>query len=436
MSKLQVAEAVSAEECSGFQLPERVQLSLGEIAGDAKEGLLALAVSTGLAVLAETMEWEVERIVGPKGRHDSERTAKRHGRTRGEVTLGGRRVSVTRPRVRSADDEREVGLESYREFSGRDLLGEVVIERMLAGVSTRGYQRAGEPVGEAVEEQSRSVSKSAVSREFIRRARTALQELLSRRLDQLELVALMIDGIELDGVCHVVALGITIEGNKVPLGLWEGSTENTATATALLADLQDRGLGFDQPILCVVDGAKALSKAIRTVIGNRTPIQRCVQHKTRNVCEHLPRDQRPWVRAKLRAAWAQDDHAKALAALKALTRALDQKHPGAAASLREGMEETLTVTRLGIKGPLKRTLHSTNPIESMFDIVRATQRNVKRWHDGDMRQRWTACGMLEAERRFRRIKGKHQLARLAAALGHELHPPQPQPKEADTVQAA
>jgi putative transposase len=435
MSKLQVAEAVSAEEFSGFGLPEQVQLSLREIVGEAKEGLLALAVQTGLAVLQETMEWEVEQVVGPKGRHDRDRVAKRHGHARGEVTLGGRRVPVSRPRVRSADDSEEVSLDSYREFSSRDQLGEVVAERVLAGVSARSYRRAQEPVGSQVEEQSRSTSKSAVSREFIRRARTALSDLLSRRLDQLELVALMIDGIELAGCCHVVALGITIEGNKVPLGLWEGSTENTATATALLADLQDRGLGFDQPILCVIDGAKALAKAIRTVIGNRTPIQRCVQHKARNVCDQLPKDQRPWLRAKLRAAWAEEDHAKALASLKALARALDRKHPGAAASLREGLEETLTVTRLGLKGPLKRTLHSTNPIESMFKIVRDTQRNVKRWHDGDMRQRWTATGMLEAERRFRRIRGKHQLARLAVALGQELNP-QPQPQEADSVQAA
>ena len=431
MSKLQVVQEVSAEDVSGVELPECVQLSLREIAGGAREGLLALAVSTGLEVLQETMEWEVERLVGPKGRHDAGRVAKRHGHTGGEVTLGGRRVPVRRPRVRSADDSEEIGLESYREFSSRDQFGEVVAERVLAGVSARGYRRASEPVGSEVEKRSRSTSKSAVSREFIRRARTALQDLLSRRLDQLELVALMIDGIELDGFCHVVALGITIEGNKVPLGLWEGSTENTATATALLADLQDRGLGFDQPILCVIDGAKALAKAIRTVIGNRTPIQRCVQHKARNVCDQLPQDQRPWARAKLRAAWAEEDHAKALASLKALARALDRKYPGAGASLREGLEDTLTVTRLGITGPLKRTLHSTNPIESMFDIVRATQRNVKRWNDGDMRQRWTATGMLEAERRFRRIKGKHQLARLTAALARELNP-----QEVDTVKAA
>jgi putative transposase len=434
MSKLQVAEAVSAVDVGGLDLPDRIQLPLGEIVGGAREGLLALAVRVGLAVLQETMECEVDRVVGPKGRHDTGRVAKRHGHTRGEVTLGGRRVLVSRPRVRSADDRREVHLESYDEFTSRDPLSAVIVERMLAGVSTRQYRRTQEPVGREVEQECRSTSRSAVSREFIRRARTSLQELLARRLDQVELVALMIDGIELDERCHVVALGITIDGTKVPLGLWEGSTENATTVTALLADLQDRGLGFDQPVLCVIDGAKALSKAIRTVIGNHTPIQRCVVHKARNICDQLPKDQRPWVRAKLGAAWAEEDYPKALASLKALARALEHQHPTAAASLREGMQETLTVTRLGITGRLKRTLQCTNTIENLFSRVRRTQLNVKRWHDGDMRQRWTAAALLDAERNFRRTKGKDQLARLAAALSQELTHPQPQ--DTDIVNAA
>jgi transposase-like protein len=435
MSKLQVVEAGSAVDATaGLDLAEQIQLPLGGIVGDVREGLLALAVRVGLAVLQETMECEVERVVGPKGRHDKDRVAKRHGHTRGEVTLGGRRVPVRRPRVRSADDRHEVGLDSYREFTSRDPLSAVIAERVLAGVSTRQYRRTQEPVGREIEDECRSTSKSAVSREFIRRARTALQELLARRLDQLELVALMIDGIELDERCHVVALGVTIDGTKVPLGLWEGSTENATTVTALLADMQDRGLGFDQPILCVIDGAKALAKAIRAVIGNHTPIQRCVVHKARNVCDQLPKDQRPWVHAKLRAAWTEEDYAKALSSLKALARALERQYPAAAASLREGMPETLTVTRLGITGRLRSTLQSTNTIENLFSRVRRTQLNIKRWHDGDMRQRWTAAALLDAERNFRRIKGKHQLARLAAALGRELIHPQPQ--ETATVHAA
>lgn len=434
MSKLSVGEAASIEEVPGVELPEQIRLPLAGIAGDAREGLLAVAVQTGLAVLQEVMESEVEGVVGPKGRHDRDRVAKRHGRTRGEVTLGGRRVAVSRPRVRSADDRHELQLESYRQFASRDQLSEGVAERVLAGVSSRRYCQALEPVGSEVQENARSTTKSSVSREFIRRARTALGQLLSRRLDGFELVALMIDSIELADRCHVVALGICLDGTKVALGLWEGSTENATTVTALLSDLQERGLGLDQPILCVIDGAKALCKAIRAVIGNRTPIQRCVVHKARNVCDYLPREQRPWVRAKLRAAWDDTNYQRALASLKALARALDREHPGAAASLREGMLETLTVTKLGITGRLKRTLQSTNPIESLFSVVRRAQRNVKRWHNGDMRQRWTAVGILDAERNFRRIKGRDQLARLAASLGRELANPQPQ--EAASVHAA
>ncbi len=274
-----------------------------------------------------------------------------------------------------------------------------------------------------------SQSKSAVSRAFVERTRTALGELLARRLDELELAALMIDGNELDEVCHVVALGISRDGTKVPLGLWQGSTEN---ATALLADLQERGLRLEAEILCVLDGAKALRKAVRQVLGERTPVQRRIRHKERNVLGHLPDRERPWMRAKLRQVWSETNHERALQALRALAAGLDKSSPSAAASLREGMEERLTVTRLDVTGALKRTLESTNPVESMIELVRSTQRNVKRWRDGDMRQRWTAAGMLEAERHFRRVKGQRELAKLTAAIHRELHPTE----EAATVQAA
>ena len=421
-SKLQVVEVVEAEEVSGVQLPEHVQLSLGEIAGQAKEGLLALAVGTGLAVLHETMEWEVERLVGPKGRHDRDRTAKRHGHTPGEVTLGARRVPVSRPRVRTAEDTEEIGLDSYQEFATRDLLGGVVLERMLAGVSTRRSRRVDEPVGEQVRAEARSTSKSAVSRSFVAKTRTALEELLGRDLSDLELAVVMIDGIDLADVTHVVALGITTDGTKVPLSLREGSTENATVATALLSDLVDRGLRLSEEQLYVLDGAKALRKAVRDVAGTRALVQRCRIHKSRNVCGHLPDRERAWVRAKLRKAWSDPDHGRALATLNALAAQLVKVHPDAAGSLREGMEETLTLTRLGVTGTLLRTLSSTNCIESMFDTVRTTQRNVKRWRDGDMRLRWTAAGMAEAQRSFRRVKGHRDLPKLINAIHRELNP--------------
>ena len=435
-SKLHVVEVVEAEEqAAGLELPEHVQLSLAGIAGRAKEGLLALAVDAGLAVLHETMEWEVERLVGPKGRHDRERTAKRHGHTPGEVTLGARRVPISRPRVRTADDTAEVGLDSYQEFASRDLLGGVVLERMLAGVSTRKSRRVDEPVGEQVRAEARSTSKSAVSRSFVAKTRTALAELLGRDLSDLELAVVMIDGIDLADVTHVVALGITTDGTKVPLSLREGSTENATVATALLADLVDRGLRLSEDQLYVLDGAKALRKAVRDVAGPRALVQRCRIHKSRNVCGHLPERERPWVRAKLSKAWTDPDHTRALASLKALAAQLEKVHPDAAGSLREGMEETLTLTRLGITGTLERTLSSTNCIESMFDTVRTTQRNVKRWRDGDMRLRWTAAGMAEAQRGFRRVKGFRNLPKLTNAIHRELNPTVPT-EEAVTLIAA
>ena len=434
-SKLHVVEVVEAEQAVSLALPGHVQLSLGEIAGQAKEGLLTLAVSTGLAVLRETMEWEVERIVGPKGRHDRERTAKRHGHTPGEVTLGARRVQVSRPRVRTADDSEEIQLASYQEFASRDLLGQVMLERMLAGVSTRRSRRVDEPVGEQLKAEARSTSKSSVSRSFVAKTRTALAELLGQDLSDLELAVVMIDGIDLADVTHVVALGITTDGTKVPLSLREGSTENATVATALLADLVDRGLRLSDEQLYVLDGAKALRKAVRDVAGPKALVQRCQIHKSRNVCGHLPERERPWVQAKLSKAWADPDHARALASLKALAAQLEKVHPDAASSLREGMEETLTLTRLGVTGTLRRTLSSTNCIESMFDTVRTTQRNVKRWRDGDMRLRWTAAGMAEAQRGFRRVKGFRDLPKLIAAIRRELNPTVPT-EEAVTLIAA
>jgi putative transposase len=396
-------------------LPPRVQEALGELVGSAKEGLLALSVGVGLGVLAELLEEEVVDVVGAKGKHDSERTAVRHGHESGEVTLGGRRVQVERPRVRTADGRAEVRLATYEYFADRDPLSRSVLERMLAGVSTRRYRRTQEPVGAEVEQAARSTSRSSVSRTFVERTRAALGELMSRRLDDVRLAVMMIDGLELQGRCCVVALGITTEGVKIPLGLWEGSTENAAVATALLSDLVERGLDPEQGILFVVDGAKALRKAIRNVFG-QAPVQRCLRHKERNVLDHLPERERPAVKQRLRRAWALDDDARALDQLRALAGELDHSYPGAAGSLREGLEETLTLTRLGVTGSLKRTLESTNPCESMIEIVRRTQRNVKRWSSGEMALRWTAAGMLEAEKQFRKIIGYRDLATLVVAI--------------------
>jgi putative transposase len=416
MCNVPVAEAINEEGV----LPERVLEALGRLVGAAKQGLLALSVEVGLGVLRELLEEEVDELVGPKGKWNPERTAVRHGHEDGEVTLGGRRVQVKRPRVRAADGESEVSLVTYGHFADRDQLEGVVLERMLAGVSTRQYRRAQEPVGERVETDARATSKSAVSRTFVQRSRDLLWKLMNRPLADLRLAVLMLDGIELHGRTNIVALGITTEGDKLALGLWDGSTENASVAGALLADLIDRGLDAEQGLLFVIDGSKALRKAVRQVFGNDVPVQRCVQHKERNVLDHLPERDRDTVKARLRRAWSETDHDTALEQLNTLAVELDRAHPGAAASLREGMEETLTVTRLGITGKLKLTLQSTNPIESMISTVRVIHRNVKHWTSGEMCLRWTAAGMLEAETRFRKVQGYRGLANLAIAIEHDL----------------
>jgi transposase-like protein len=381
---------------------------------------LALSVEVGLGVLRELLEQEVDEVVGAKGKWNRDRSAVRHGHEDGEVTLGGRRVQVRRPRVRSADGESEVPLSTYEHFAERDQLEAVVLERMLAGVSTRQYQRAQEPVGEQLESDARSTSKSAVSRTFVQRTRDQLWRLMNRPLADLRLAVMMLDGIELHGYTNIVALGITTEGEKLALGLWDGSSENAVVAGALLADLVDRGLDVEQGLLFVIDGSKALRKAIRQVFGNDVPVQRCTQHKQRNVLDHLPERDRESVKARLQRAWKETNHDGALEQLNALALELDRAHPGAAASLREGMEETLTVTRLGITGKLKLTLQSTNPCESMISTVRAIHRNVKHWSSGEMCLRWTAAGMLEAETRFRKVEGYRGLATLAVRIEADL----------------
>jgi transposase-like protein len=411
-----VHEQVASAELA---LPPSVQEALGELVNAAQDGLLALSVGVGLGVLAEMMETELDEVVGPKGKRDPDRTAVRHGHASGEVTLGGRRVGVRRPRARTADGEHEVALETYAHFADRDPLTRVVLEQMLAGVSTRRFARTREPVGQHVLDAERSTSKSAVSREFVGRTGEHLRALMSRPLGDIRLAALMLDGIELKGRCCVVALGVTTDGTKVPLGLWDGSTENKTVTAHLLSDLVDRGLDVEQGVLVVLDGSKALRAAVNEVFGP-VPVQRCVRHKERGVLDHLPERDRPAVKTRLRRAWASENYALALDGLRQLAGELDHSHPGAAASLREGLEETLTLTRLGIGGNLKRTLESTNPIESMIEFTRRTSRNVKRWQSGDMCLRWTAAGMLEAERQFRKIIGYSTLATLANAVERDL----------------
>jgi transposase-like protein len=401
-------------------LPDPVRLAIADVAVAAREGLLAMSVAAGMAVMAAMLDAEVAAVCGPKGKHDAGRVAVRHGTEAGSVTLGGRRVPVAHPRARTVDGH-EVPLATYRHFAADDLLTQVVMERMLAGIATRRHVAAGEPVGEQVEAQSTATSRSAVSRRFVVATKTALAELMAADLTELKTTVLMVDGLCIAEHCCVVALGITAEGTKVPLGLWEGDTENKTVVKHLLADLADRGLEAGDGLLVVIDGAKALSSAVRDVFGDKAAIQRCTIHKRRNVAEHLPEAQRATVDRKIVDALNKPDAEAGRRDLKALAAKLARQHPGAAGSLREGLDELFTVARLGITGTLARSLTSTNPIESMISIARTTNRNVKRWRDGQMVVRWTAAGMLNAARSFRRLKGYRQMPQLIAALHRHAH---------------
>ncbi|ART74424.1 IS256 family transposase [Mycolicibacterium sp. jd] len=396
------------------ELPEEIALAMTDIADAAREGLMAMSVAAGMAVMAAMFEAEITEIAGPKGKHNPDRAAVRHGAEKGSVTLGGRRVPVERPRARTVEGH-EVPLTSYAHFAADDLLTQVVMERMAAGVATRRHARTAEPVGEKVSGTQKSTSKSAISRRFVKQTETALAELMSRDLAGEDIKVLMLDGEHMAGRCVVVALAITADGTKKPVGLWDGSTENKTVVCSLLADLVERGLRFDDGLLVVCDGAKALAAAVREVFGAKAAIQRCTLHKRRNVADHLPDKEQAWVDAKLVKAFGHPDPHTGLANAKSLAAQLEKNYP-------EGLDEMFTVARLGIDGRLAKTLTTSNPVESMISIARTTNRNVTRWRDGQMVLRWTAAGMLNAERAFRRIKGHKQMPQLVAALHRHAHP--------------
>jgi len=405
-------------------VPERVSVTLAELAGEVREGLLALAVGAGLQVMAAMMEADVTAVCGPKGRHDADRSATRHGHGAGSVSLGGRRVPVRRPRMRATDGSGELGVASYELFSQTEVLGRMAMERMLAGLSTRRYRVGLEPVGARVQQAAASTSRSAVSRRFVAATETALAQLLAADLSTLDLVGLMIDGVRFGEHCCVVALGIGIDGTKHPLSLVEGSTENATLVTELIVGLRERGLDVTRPILVVLDGSKALRRAVLDVF-DRPVLARCQLHKIRNVQDKLPQKMRQVVAARMRRAYHADSALAAEAELTTLANELDRTHPGAAASLREGMVETLTVLRLGLPPTLARTFRSTNAVESMISICRDHAGNVKRWRDGQMALRWCAPGMLEAGKQFRRVNGHLHLRSLRDTLERVTQPVDP-----------
>ena len=402
----------NAKSETGRKAAEGGQLWL-RLPGLVREALYETVIGAGLACVDEVLEAERVALCGARYEHQAERQALRAGHVASSLVLGGRRVAVSRPRARSVAG-RELKLPSWREWSARDPLEQRAVEQMVLGVSTRRYARSLEPLPDTV--SVRGVSKSAVSERFVYGTERKLAELMSRELRGLSLVALLIDGVHFGEHLVLAAVGVDARGDKHVLGLREGATENAAAGRALLSDLVERGLDPEHPLLVVIDGAKALHKAVVEVFGPQALIQRCREHKKRNVTEALPERQRAAVRGAMQQAYAMRDVGRARRLLDNLARRLEHQHPGAAASLREGLEETLTVMRLNLPESLERVLSSTNLIENLFSRVREIGRRVRRWQNGTMVLRWTAAGVLEAERGFRKLAGYRGLPTLVAAL--------------------
>ena len=385
-----------------------------------RENLREFVISAGARALAEVLEEERTQIVGPRYAHLPNRQAQRTGSAPGELVMGGRRVQVRRPRARTLDGQ-EVQLPSWTTFAGEDPLAERAVEQMLIGVSTRRYARSLEPL--PADLPSRGTSRSAVSRRFVAATERQMAEWLGRELGTLDLAVLMIDGVVIDAHVMLVALGIDVDGTKHVLGVREGATENAAACTALIVDLRERGMRTDRAVLAVLDGAKALARAVTNVFGERAIIQRCQAHKTRNVLDQLPDEMKPSVRQGLREAYAASDADRARTMLTNLARRLRNDHPGAASSLEEGLDETIAVKRLRLPKKLERQLSTTNAIENLMGSIRRLSDRVKRWRGGKMIMRWTVAAVADAATRFRRITGAREgMTQLMRALTQHDNP--------------
>jgi putative transposase len=418
--KIPVVTVAERDEAARLaDLPAEATVALEDLAGAIKDGLMAFCCSAGLAVVSQIMEQELTEKAGPKGRHDPDRVATRNGSAPGSVVLGGRTVPVRRPRA-TRNEGGEVHLDSYAAFNDRDLLSQVAVERMLAGVATRRHALVAEPIGKELEEVAKGDSRSAISRRFVAATTEKLAELLASDLSVHDGAVLMIDGIMFHECCCVVALLITADGTKIPVGVWEGDTENTTVVKHLLADLVERGLRFEAGLLVVIDGGKALAAGIKRVFGKHAVVQRCVLHKRRDVADYLDPELARRIDRQLKAAFNDADAARGLKVAKGLAAQLEREHPSAAASLREGLDDMFTVRRLGASDRLARSLSCTNNIESMISTVRLVSSGVKRWRDPSMVRRWVGTGMIEAQRSFRRIKGCKDMGRLVDAVHAEV----------------
>jgi transposase-like protein len=387
-------------------------INSGVLYEKARNGLLELSMSLGLDVMRMMLEEDVEQYAGPKGKHHTEkRTGYRHGSEKTTVVMGGTKIRVDRPRVRASNRSGELPLETLTLFQNEDPLNKAVMARLLSGVSTRKYIRT----IEGQSDDTICTSKSEVSRRFIEGMDTLMKEFMSRELDQ-DYPVMMIDGLEIGEMTILAAMGIDSEGKKRMLGIMEGGSENSAVVKSLLADLISRGLDATRPRLYVLDGGKALHKAVTDTFGKEALIQRCQVHKKRNVLSHLPKSEQANISVAMTMAYKEFEYEAAKRTLIEIAANLDYRYPKAAASLLEGVEETLTIHRLKIPGQLRETLCSTNPIESANSVCRSIIRRVSNFKDGEMVIRHAAAGFIEAERGFRRIKGFRQLPVLVNML--------------------
>jgi putative transposase len=370
----------------------------------------SLAGEAGLLVMKALIDEEIEQLAGRRYEHEDSRSRTRWGSEEGYVVFAGRKVPMRRPRVRAVDGK-EVALQRYGMFQDDSRMRESVVGRVLRRVSMRDYAGVVDDICDGY-----GVEKSSVSRHWKAATVGELAALMERRLDELELAVIMIDGVHFHEFTLCVALGIALDGRKHVLGIWDGATENSAVVTALLENLLERGLARDRRYLFVIDGSKALRKAMSTVFGKHAAVQRCQIHKERNVLGHLPDRHQGTIRRALRAAWGMKTHADAKKALEQLASKLDGLSPGAAASLREGLEETITLHRLNVHEELRHVVQSTNAIENIFSRTRDLCRNVKRWSSADMALRWASTMLLYAEKKFRRVIGYERMPGLVEAL--------------------
>jgi putative transposase len=381
--------------------------------GNIENSFFDLCFDAGSQVLTAMMEQDREDLCGPRWKRDPNRNAGRAGTTESEVTLGGRRVPIRRPRVRTQDGQ-EMELPSFALAAKRDPLDHHAVNAVACGISTRKYARSLEPL--PAEADERSTSKSSVSRRFVAMTTKQMTKWLTTPLGDRHFPIVMIDGIHLGDHLVLIALGIDFEGKKQVLGLREGNTENGKVVKALLRDLVERGLDPERARLFVIDGAKALSSAIHTMFGSLGSIQRCQVHKERNILGHLPDHMHQNVKSVLREAWSLSDAKVAKRRLERLASSLETQHPGAAASVKEGLDATLTLQRLGLSGTLYKKLRSTNMIENLNSGIMTYSRNVKRWQSGSMVVRWTSAAIVEAEKKFRRVQGWRDIKTLITAL--------------------